>query len=395
MSRSPAARVRVPDPGGRLQDWTPTRRPVLAPAVAGFASRVAFAAAHVVADPLADNTPGAPAVVDWEATLGVRDQLWSLGFGVAEAMDTAQRGMGLDWPATAELIQRSSARAAAVGGRIAAGVGTDHLPPGPHPIDAVLGAYADQLEVTEQAGAQPILMASRALAASAPSAEDYAKVYGRLLEQTSGPVILHWLGEVFDPLLAGYWGSLDLDDATETVLALVADHADRIEGIKVSLLDADREVALRRRLPAGVRLFTGDDFNYPQLIAGDGVGDHPHSDALLGVFAAIAPAASAALQALDAEDRGGYHALLTPTVPLARHLFSAPTYYYKTGIAFLSWLNGHQVSPAMVGGLHAGRSLPHLVRAAQLADTAGVLTDPDLAVHRLRQLLAVHGIDQP
>jgi hypothetical protein len=395
MSGPPAARVRVPDPGGRLQEWAPTRQPVFASAVTGFTSRVAFAAAHVVADPLADNTPGAPAVVDWEATLGIRDRLWSLGFGVAEAMDTAQRGMGLDWPATAELIQRSSGRAAAAGGQIAAGVGTDHLPPGPHPIDDVLGAYADQLEVTEQAGAQPILMASQALAASAESVEDYAKVYGRLLEQTGGPVILHWLGEAFDPLLAGYWGSSDLDAATETVLALVADHADRIEGVKVSLLDADREVALRRRLPAGVRLFTGDDFHYPQLIAGDGVGEHPHSDALLGVFAAIAPAASAGLQALDADDLGGYHALLTPTVPLAEHLFSPPTYYYKTGIAFLAWLNGHQVSPAMVGGLHAGRSLPHLVRAAQLADTAGVLTDPDLAVHRLRHLLTVHGIDQP
>lgn len=385
----------MPVSGGGLAEFVPSGRAVVAPPVSGFVSRVAFAAAHVVADPLADNVPGSPAVLDWEHTLGFREHLWSLGLGVAEAMDTAQRGMGLDWKTTSALITRSAACAAERGGRIAVGVGTDQLPPGPHSLDAVVAAYSEQLEVAERAGAQVILMASRALAAAAEDPDDYAKVYGRMLEQASGPVVLHWLGAAFDPALSRYWGSADLDTATETVLALIADHAGSVDGIKVSLLDAGREVALRRRLPAGVRLYTGDDFHYPELIAGDGVGDHPHSDALLGVFAAIAPAASAALQALDRGDSETFSAVLEPTVPLARHLFGAPTYYYKTGIAFLAWLNGHQPGFTMVGGLQAGRSLPHLAQTLRLADAAGVLTDPDLAVERMRHLLAVHGVEQP
>lgn len=390
-----ASALLLPDPGGTLQWWTPTGRVVQAMPVEGFTSRVALAAAHVVPNPLADNSPGSPAVIDWDRTLAFREHLWSLGFGVAEAMDTAQRGMGLDWRATSELITRSAARAAERGGRIAVGVGTDQLPPGTHSLDSVVAAYSEQLEVAEQAGAQVILMASRALAGAADGPDDYVKVYGRLLEQVSGPVVLHWLGKAFDPTLACYWGSTDLDDAADTVLALIADHAPRVDGIKVSLLDARREVGLRRRLPRDVRLYTGDDFHYPELIGGDGVGDHPHSDALLGVFAAIAPAASAALQALDRGDPEMFAALLEPTVPLARHLFGAPTYYYKTGIAFLAWLNGHQPAFTMVGGLQAGRSLPHLARTLQLADDAGVLGDPDLAVGRMRHLLAVHGVEQP
>jgi Protein of unknown function (DUF993) len=348
-------------------------------------ARIAFAAAHVVPDPLSDTSPGAPAVLDWDSTLGFRRYLWSLGLGVAEAMDTAQRGMGLDWAATQELIRRSAAEAS--GGRIAAGAGTDQLGPGEHSLAEVTAAYAEQLAVVEDAGAQPILMASRALCAAATSADDYLKVYGELLEQSSGPVILHWLGEMFDPALAGYWGA----SPDDVVVELISSHAAQVDGIKVSLLDAGREVALRNRLPEGVRLYTGDDFNYPELIRGDADG---YSDALLGIFAAIGPAAAAALAALNEGDMDRYDEVFAPTVPLARHLFAAPTYYYKTGIAFLAWLNGHQPGFTMVGGLQTGRSLPHLIETHRLAAAAGVLTDPDLAAARLRSLLAVNGVPE-
>ncbi|GAA2740946.1 dihydrodipicolinate synthase family protein [Kitasatospora cinereorecta] len=355
-------------------------------------SRTVFAAAHVVADPLGHNAPGAPAAVDWEATLAFRHHLWSLGLGVADAMDTAQRGMGLDWPATRELITRSGAEARTVGGRLACGVGTDQIDSPAASLDAILAAYEQQLEVVETAGAQPILMASRALAATAQGPDDYLRLYGRLIGQARQPVILHWLGEMFDPALAGYWGSADLDRATGTVLALIKEHADRIDGIKVSLLDADREIALRRALPAGVRLYTGDDFNYPQLIRGDELG---HSHALLGVFDPIARTAAAALHALDAGDLDRYDALFAPTLPLARHLFAAPTYHYKTGIVFLAWLAGHQSHFTMVAGAQSGRSVPHLVELFRLADAAGVLPDPDHAAHRMQQFLAVAGVTAP
>ncbi|MGW6919123.1 dihydrodipicolinate synthase family protein [Kitasatospora sp. NPDC054939] len=350
------------------------------------ASRIAYAAAHVVADPLGGNAPGAPAAVDWEATLAFRRHLWSLGLGVADAMDTAQRGMGLDWPATRELITCSGAEARAAGGLLACGVGTDQLAPGTHTVETIVSAYEEQLAVVEDAGARPILMASRALAAGARGADDYLRVYDHLIKQSRHPVVLHWLGEMFDPALAGYWGSADLDEATATVLTLIHEHADRIDGIKVSLLDAEREIALRRALPAGVRLYTGDDFHYPQLIRGDELG---HSDALLGVFDPIAAVAAAALHALDAGDLDRYDALFAPTLPLARHLFAAPTCHYKTGVVFLAWLAGHQDHFTMVGGAQSGRSLTHLVELFRLADAAGVLPDPDLAADRMRRLLAV------
>jgi hypothetical protein len=381
-------KLRLPTLDGRLE---PYRLIGSVPADRAFEparSRRAFAAAHVVADPLADNSPGAPAVIDWEHTLGFRRHLWSLGLSVAEAMDTAQRGMGLDWAATRELIRRSAAEAPH--GRIAVGVGTDQLAPGQHPLDAVVAAYEEQLAVAEEAGAQPILMASRALCAAATSPDDYRKVYARLLSQSSRPVILHWLGSMFDPALDGYWGRDSLDAAADVVIGLIAENADTVDGIKVSLLDADREVALRNRLPDGVRLYTGDDFDYPELIRGD---DRRHSDALLGIFAAIAPAAAVALEALDDGDLTTYEQVLAPTVPLARQVFSAPTYYYKTGIAFLAWLNGHQPGFCMVGGLQTGRSLPHLAETFRLADAAGVLLRPDLAVDRFRKLLVVGGVD--
>jgi hypothetical protein len=345
---------------------------------------MAFAAAHVVADPYADNTPGSPAVLDWDATLAFRAHLIRHGLGVAEAMDTAQRGMGLTWATTKELIVRSSAQARELGGVIACGVGTDSRPEITS-LDDVVAAYLEQLEVVEGAGSQSILMASRDLAALATGPADYAAVYGKILAQVSRPVILHWLGPMFDPALAGYWGSNDTATATAHFQAIIAEYADKIDGVKVSLLDADHEVALRAALPAGVRLYTGDDFNYPDLIAS---GSH----ALLGIFDAIAPAAATALAALDVGDDAAYRDALDATVPLSRHLFSAPTFYYKTGIVFLAWLSGHQDAFAMVGGLQSARSLPHLAEAFRLADIAGLLPDADLAATRMRSLLAVHGI---
>ncbi|TCC12518.1 dihydrodipicolinate synthase family protein [Kribbella soli] len=378
-----------PAEGGGLERYPLVGQPVAQGTYSPARSRLAFAAAHVVADPLGDNSPGAPAVIDWEHTLEFRRHLWSLGLSVAEAMDTAQRGMGLDWKATQELIRRSAAEAP--DGRIAVGVGTDQLATdGTHPLDAVIAAYEEQLAVAEDAGAQPIMMASRALCAAAESPDDYRKVYDRLLTQSTRPVVLHWLGSMFDPALDGYWGSASVDAAADTVVELINDNVSKVDGIKISLLDASKEVALRNRLPEGVRLYTGDDFNYPELIRGDG---ERHSDALLGIFAAIAPAAAAALKALDDGDLETYEKVFAPTVPLARQIFSAPTYYYKTGIAFLAWLNGFQPGFTMVGGLQTGRSLPHLADTFRLADQAGVLTNPELAVDRFRQLLRVSGID--
>ncbi|WIM96353.1 dihydrodipicolinate synthase family protein [Actinoplanes oblitus] len=349
-------------------------------------TRLAYAAAHVVADPAAPNAPGAPAVLDWAATLAFRHHLWSHGLGVAEAMDTAQRGMGLDYAATRELIRRSAAEAASVGGRIVAGVATDQLTPGAVPLDRIASAYREQLADVLTAGAVPVLMCSRHLAAAARDADDYLSVYRSLLELSDQPVVLHWLGTAFDPALEGYWGSSDVDKATETVLELINGNPAKVDGIKISLLDAEHEIRLRRRLPAGVRLYTGDDFNYPELIRGD---DQGHSDALLGIFAAIAPAAAAAFAALDRGDLDEYDRIFAPTVPLSRHIFEKPTFYYKTGIVFLAWLAGHQSHFTMVGGLQSGRSVPHFARLIELADAAGLLPDPDLAAHRANRFFEV------
>ena len=359
---------------------------------APFTSRIAYAAAHVVADPAAENVPGAPPAVDWEATLAFRRHLWAHGFGVAEAMDTAQRGMGLDYPAARELIRRSAREAAAVGGAIVAGVATDQLPPGPAGLDDIGKAYHEQLDDVQEAGAIPVLMCSRHLAAAAGSAQDYLDVYGRLIRDSDRPVVLHWLGPAFDPRLAGYWGAGEPGRAADTVAELIAAHPGRVDGIKLSLLDEDFEVALRRRLPAGVRLYTGDDFNYPALIRGDEQG---HSEALLGILAAIAPPAAAALRALDAGDLDAYDRILAPTVTLSRHLFETPTWYYKTGIVFLSWLAGHQEHFTMVGGVQSGRSPRHLAELLRLADAAGLLPDADLAAYRARAWLTTAGVAQP
>jgi len=371
-------------------DYTPSPAPSYTTANGPFTSRVAYAAVHVVADALADTTPISPPQIDWDATLAYRRYLWSLGFAVAEAMDTAQRGMGLDWTTAQELIRRSLAEARAVGGAIACGAGTDHvLPRAGLTLADVEAAYAEQVGFVEAAGGRVILMASRALAATARGPDDYARVYDRILSQVAQPVILHWLGAMFDPALAGYWGARDLDAATETCLQIIAAHADKVDGIKISLLDKDREIALRRRLPPNVKMYTGDDFNYPELIQGDQLG---YSHALLGILDAIAPVAAAALQALDAGDLARYNALLAPTLPLSRHIFQAPTFYYKTGVVFLAYLNGHQDHFRMVGGQESARSIIHLAELFRLADRAGVLRDPQQAAARFRPLLALAGI---
>ena len=357
---------------------------------AGFETRVAFAAAHVVVDPLRTAEPLTQAVIDWEATLEYREYLWSLGFGVAEAMDTAQRGMGLDWPLALELITRSTAAAKARGAMVASGAGTDHLPPGRrYGLQDVTAAYLEQCEAIEAVGGRIILMASRALASVPRVAGDYAAVYGRVLEQVREPVILHWLGPMFDPALEGYWGGADLAEAMQNCLGVIRAHRGKIDGIKISLLDAELEIAMRRELPAGVRMYTGDDFNYDRLILGDAEG---HSDALLGIFDAIAPAASLALGELDAGDVARYRELLAPTVALSRHIFAEPTQHYKAGVVFLAYLNGFQGHFRMVRGLENARSVAHLCELFVLADEAGVLRDPELATMRMRSFLLTAGV---
>jgi len=354
-------------------------------------NRIAYAAAHVVADPLADNDPWLEASVDWDKTIAFREYLWDLGLGVAEAMDTAQRGMGLDWSGAKELIRRAlEAARRRPGVKIACGAGTDHLDANARvSIDDIARAYEEQIETIEGMGGQIILMASRALARLAKDPEDYARVYGRILRQVKQPVIIHWLGEMFDPALAGYWGSQDHMAAMETCLTILQDHAAKIDGIKISLLSKEKEISMRRRLPQGVRMYTGDDFNYAELIAGDEDG---YSDALLGIFDAIAPAASAGLARLANGDLQGFHGILEPTVPLSRHIFKSPTRFYKTGVVFLAWLNGLQDHFVMIGGQESARSLLHLAELFRLADKARVLHDPDLAAARMSKLLSVHGL---
>ncbi|MGE0717131.1 MAG: dihydrodipicolinate synthase family protein [Alphaproteobacteria bacterium] len=354
-------------------------------------NRIALAAAHVVADPLADHDPWLDTAIDWDRTLAFRSRLFDLGLGVAEAMDTAQRGMGLDWKTSLELIRRSvDAASGRPGAVLFCGAGTDHLPPGPGvTVDDVIAAYEEQIGAVEAAGGRIILMASRALAAAARSPDDYHRVYGRVLRQTREPVIIHWLGEMFDPALKGYWGHDDHMKAMDVCLAILGECAAKIDGIKISLLDKDKEIAMRRRLPGGVRMYTGDDFNYAELIDGDSEG---YSDALLGIFDAIAPAASAALAALANDRKKDFHDILAPTVPLSRHIFKAPTRFYKTGVVFMAYLNGLQDHFVMVGGQQSARSIGHLAELFRLADKAGLLRDPDMAADRMRKVMAVHGI---
>lgn len=385
----------LPRAGGALYEYTPVQTVLFAKLAKltelPFTGRIAYSAAHVVCDPLADADPLHHVPIDWNSTLAYRHHLWSLGLGVAEAMDTAQRGMGLDWSRSKELIRASIAEARSVGGRIACGAGTDQLLPGPSvTIADVEAAYEEQVGFIEGEGGQVILMASRALAACAKGPEDYERVYGRILRQVKQPVILHWLGDMFDPALAGYWGCKDdLDGAMEVCLRVIRAYSDKVDGIKISLLDASKEIKMRRLLPEGVKMYTGDDFNYPELIKGDEQG---YSHALLGIFDAIAPAASQALHALDRGELAVYDSIMKPTVALSRHIFQKPTYAYKTGIVFMAYLNGHQEHFRMIRGVEGARSIIHLAELFVLADRAGLLADPEVAVERMRPILAQAGI---
>ena len=399
-------RILLPHADGTLQRHTVRGPGHFKPATLGTQlTRIAYSAVHVVADARACVDPWLDCAIDWDATIAYRRRLWNMGLGVAEAMDTAQRGMGLNWPTSLELIRRSIEASREVPGALLAnGCGTDHLAPeAARSLDDVIRAYELQMEAIEKLGGRMIMMASRALAHVARSPADYERVYDRVLSQVREPVILHWLGDMFDPALKGYWGSDDPMRAMDTALGVIKAHAHKVDGVKISLLDKSKEVVMRRRLPTsggrdgrGVRMYTGDDFNYAELIAGDGVGqavNHRQSDALLGIFDAIAPAASAALAALADGDSARFHDILAPTVPLSRHIFRAPTRFYKTGVVFMSWLNGHQAHFAMVGGQQSTRSIVHLAELFRLADAAGLLEQPELAVRRMKALLALHGIE--
>jgi hypothetical protein len=383
--------ITLPAAGGRTVEFRTSAPRAFPERAEEKFNRIAFSAAHVVADPLADVDPWLEPAIDWERTIAYRRHLWGLGLGVAEAMDTAQRGMGLDWKGSLELIRRSIEASKDVPGALLfCGAGTDHLDPRGATVDAVIRAYEEQVGAIEKLGGRIILMASRALAIAAKTPDDYGQVYDRILGQVREPVILHWLGDMFDPALAGYWGSADIARAMDVACEVIRRNARKIDGIKISLLDKDREIEMRRRLPKGVRMYTGDDFNYAELIAGDEEG---YSDALLGIFDAIAPAASAALGALARGSLNEFHDILAPTVPLSRHIFKAPTRFYKTGVVFMAYLNGHQAHFTMIGGQESARSLLHLSELFRLADEAGLLRDPELATARMKKVLAVHGLD--
>lgn len=386
------ATISLPNADRKLAPYT-TGEPIRFPSKEETAkfNRVAYAAAHVVADPFADNDPWLDVNIDWEKTMAFRHYLWDLGLGVAEAMDTAQRGGGLDWNGAKQLIKHAlEAAKGRPGAKIGCGCGTDHLEANDRvTLDDIIRAYEEQIEVIEGMGGRLILMASRALARAAKSPADYEKVYGRILRQVKEPVIIHWLGEMFDPALEGYWGSADHMAAMETCLAIMTENAAKIDGVKISLLSKEKEIIMRRRLPQGVRMYTGDDFNYAELIAGDEQG---HSDALLGIFDAIAPAASAGLAKLANDDLQGFHGIMEPTVPLSRHIFKAPTRFYKTGVVFLAWLNGLQDHFSMIGGQQSARSVLHFAELFRLADKARVLHDPELAASRMGKFLAVQGM---
>ena len=385
MKRDAFQSIRLPSASGRMEEFQ-VREPKPFQRPQKPFTRKALAAAHVVADPLSAREPWLDAAIDWDATLAYRRHLGSWGFGIAEAMDTAQRGMGLDWASSLLLIEKSLKEAK--GYEVWSGAGTDHLSTGKHSLEDIVAAYEMQCGAIEKLGGRIILMASRALAASAASPDDYAKVYDRILGQVKQPVIIHWLGEMFDPALEGYWGRKDHLAAMDVCLSVLQRNAAKVDGIKISLLDKDKEIVMRRKLPKGVRMYTGDDFNFAELIEGDAQG---YSDALLGIFDSIAPAASQALTYLSENKTTEYHDVLGPTVPLSRHIFKAPTRFYKTGVVFMAWLNGHQEHFVMVGGQQSARSILHFAELFRLADAAGLLQEPALACTRMKQLLATHG----
>jgi Protein of unknown function (DUF993) len=382
-------KIKLPDMQGVMQDYVLQGSPIEAKAPLSPFNRVVYAAAHVVADPFANSDPSEESSIDWDKTLAFRNHLLDLGFGIAEAMDTSQRGMGLSWPRALQLIEKSLQHAGSRSHLIASGCGTDQLAVADAAtLDNVIAAYLEQLHAIQKLGGRIILMASRALVKVAKSPDDYVKVYSKVLQEADHPVIMHWLGDMFDPALKGYWGNESFDMTLETALRVISENVSKVDGIKISLLDAEKEVTMRRRLPVTVKMYTGDDFNYPELIAGDAQG---YSHALLGIFAAIAPAASQALSALNSDDMHVYNNLMQPTIPLSRLIFRAPTQYYKTGIVFLAWLNGHQDHFIMLNGAQAMRPLPYFVEVFKLADQARLLSKPDLAVSRMNQLLRVYG----
>jgi hypothetical protein len=383
-------KIALPDVNGQLSTYTLGGKAPDVEHPGDDACRVVLAAAHVVANPWSANEPSGPADIDWSATLSFRRHLAGLNLGIAEAMDTAQRGMGLDWLAALELIRQTKTELPDA--LIFNGCGTDHLDPSTaRSLDDVIGAYLHQVNAVQALGGRVILMASRALVQVANSADDYHRAYERVLAECDQPVILHWLGDMFDPSLRGYWGSEDLYKATDNALSIIAANRNRIDGIKISLLDKEREISMRRLLPDGVKMYTGDDFNYPELIEGDQMG---FSHALLGIFDPIATTAATAIVKLTAGDTAGYRELLNPTVPMAKHIFRSPTQHYKCGVVFLAWLNGFQDHFIMVNGAQSMRPLPYYVELFKLADGCGSLSNPELACQRMHQLLALHGVSQ-
>jgi len=381
-------KITLPDTSGVLSDYTLTGTPIAQAQLTPSSARIVFSAAHVVADPFTANDPHGPATVDWEATMAFRRHLAGLGLGIAEAMDTAQRGMGLEWSGALELITRTKAEVPDA--LVFNGCGTDQLAPeDAKSLDDVIAAYLEQVEAIQKVGGRIILMASRALARVATSSDDYLSVYAKVLDACDAPVILHWLGPMFDPNLAGYWGSETFEGCLETCLEMIVANQSKVDGIKISLLDKDKEIQMRRRLPDGVKMYTGDDFNYPELIEGD---DEGYSHALLGIFDPLAPAAAYAVSRLSQGDAATFRATLDPTVPLARQIFRAPTQHYKTGVVFLAWLNGFQDHFVMLNGAHAARPLPDFVTIFKQAESCGLLRDPELAVARMKRLLGVYGI---
>jgi hypothetical protein len=381
-------KIDLPDESGKLVPYSLIGKPIETADFDRNFSRVVFSAAHVVANPFTASDATGPAVIDWERTMAFRRHLVSLGLGIAEAMDTAQRGMGLDWPSALELIRRTKEEMPDA--LVFNGAGTDHLDAkDARTLDDVRRAYFDQVDAVQKVGGRIILMASRALAKAARSPDDYTKVYADVLGRCDRPVILHWLGDMFDPALAGYWGDDAFHQTLETVLSIIADNAVKVDGIKISLLDKDKEIVMRRRLPAGVKMYTGDDFNYPELIAGDEQG---YSHALLGIFDPLAPVAAYAMSQLARGDTAGFRATLDPTVQLARLIFRAPTQFYKTGVVFLAWLNGFQDHFIMLNGAQAMRPLPYFTEVFRLADDCGLLRDPELASRRMKSLLALYGV---
>lgn len=380
-------KIKLPDTSGRLQDYTLAGTPLPASPLGADPARIVLAAVHVVADPFTSNDPTGLAAIDWESTIAFRRHLDGLGLGIAEAMDTAQRGMGLDWPGALELIRRT--RSELPDALVLNGCGTDQLnPDDARSLDDVRRAYMEQLEAIQGIGGRIVVMASRALARVAESPDDYRRIYREVLTACDQPAVLHWLGEMFDPALAGYWGAESFDTAVEVALEVIGESVGQVDGIKISLLDRDKEIAMRRRLPEGVRMYSGDDFNYPELIQGDELG---YSDALLGIFDPLAPAAALAVSLLGKGDRAGFRRVLDPTVPLSRLIFRAPTQYYKTGVVFLAWLNGFQSHFVMLNGHQALRPLPYFTEIFCRADQIGLFQDPELAVYRMRKLLEIYG----